>query len=58
VQGLVKEHFDHIKVEKEKELLREQLAKQVALSNKNEEFVAQFQGESTRLNEVSGRPTA
>lgn len=57
MQGLVKEHFDHIKVEKEKELLKEQLAKQVALSSKNEEYVSQFEGESTRLNEVRGKPS-
>jgi len=51
-QALVKEHFDHIKVEREKDTLRDQLSKLKALGQKNEEYVAQFQSEMSRLNAI------
>jgi len=51
-QSLVKEHFDHMKVEKEKDNLREQLAKLKGLGGKNEDLVTQFGAETAKLNAI------
>ena len=53
-QALVKEHFEHIKVEKEKESLREQLAKLRQLGEKHGQYVDQFKSEMGNLNGVIG----
>ena len=53
-QALVKEHFEHIKVEKEKESLRDQLAKLRQLGEKHGQFVDQFKSEMGKLNGVIG----
>jgi peptidoglycan hydrolase CwlO-like protein len=51
-QALVKEHFDHMKVEKEKENLKDSHTKLTSLGGKNDELVAQFSSEISKLNAV------
>ena len=51
-QSLVKEHFERMKKEKEKDNLREQLLKLKALQRKNEDFLAEFKGETAKLNSI------
>ncbi|KAL1504201.1 hypothetical protein AB1Y20_010610 [Prymnesium parvum] len=51
-QALVKEHFERMKKEKEKENLRDQLAKIKAVQRKNEDFLAEFKADTAKLNMV------
>jgi len=51
-QALVKEHFERMKKEKEKDNLREQLLKLKALQRKNEDFLAEFKAETAKLNTI------
>lgn len=50
-RGLVREHFDHLKAEKENELVQEQLAAQKESSAAGNEAVAQAEGEIVRLSD-------
>ena len=51
-QSLVKEHFDHMKVEKEKDNLKDSHSKLKSLGGKNDELVEQFSSEISKLNAV------
>ena len=51
-QSLVKEHFDHMKVEKEKDNLKDSHSKLKSLGGKNDELVAQFSSEISKLNAI------
>jgi len=51
-QNLVREHFDRMKVEKEKELLRDHLGKLRTREQQSEDYVAQMLAETTKLNTI------
>ena len=51
-QSLVKEHFDHMKVEKEKDNLKDNHSKLKSLGGKNDELVGQFSSEISKLNAI------
>jgi len=51
-QNLVREHFDRMKVEKEKELLRDHLGKLRTREQQSEDYVAQMLAETTKLNAI------
>jgi chromosome segregation ATPase len=51
-QNLVREHFDRMKVEKEKELLRDNLQKLRTREQQSEDYLAQMSAETTKLNSI------
>lgn len=51
-QSLVKEHFERMKKEKEKDNLRDQLTKIKAVQRKNEDFLAEFKADTAKLNMI------
>ena len=51
-QALVKEHFDRMKVEKEKEVLRDSLQKLRTREQQSEDYLAQMSAETTKLNTI------
>merc|ERR1712118_401640 len=51
-QNLVREHFDRMKVEKEKELLRDNLSKLRTREQQSEDYLAQMSAETTKLNSI------
>ncbi|KAL3915697.1 MAG: hypothetical protein SGPRY_007119 [Prymnesium sp.] len=51
-QSFVKEHFERMKKEKEKDNLRDQLTKIKAVQRKNEDFLAEFKADTAKLNMI------
>ena len=51
-QNLVREHFDRMKVEKEKEFLRDSLQKLRTREQQSEDYLAQMLAETTKLNAI------
>ena len=51
-QNLVREHFDRMKVEKEKEVLRDNLQKLRKREHESEDYLAQMAAETTKLNTI------
>ena len=51
-QNLVREHFDRMKEEKEKELLRDNLQKLRTREQQSEDYLAQMAAETTKLNSI------
>merc|ERR1719324_763756 len=51
-QNLVREHFDRMKVEKEKDLLRDNLQKLRKREHESEDYLAQMAAETTKLNTI------
>ena len=51
-QSLVREHFDRMKVDKEKELLRDNLQKLRTREQQSEDYLAQMAAETAKLNAI------
>ena len=51
-QNLVREHFDRMKVEKEKDVLRDNLQKLRKREHESEDYLAQMSAETTKLNTI------